>query len=247
MPLLIDTYNVLHVTGVLPPHLAGIDAHGLIRLLARSRYARQRITLVCDGVPPPHAAATEAQLPVNTQLIYTGPGREADDEIDRLIRASSAPRRLTVVSSDRRVQQAAKRRKCRVFSSELLLKHLAEDASRPSRPSRALQRTRKPEVPLDDAQVLAWKALFGVDDASSPPASAPRPPQNPSNQSPPSPPHDHSKSPQNQPNSPPIPPSSPLNPHDNAPPSSPPPAPPPPDHPLDPDNLDWLDMRDFFR
>ena len=38
MPLLIDAYNVLHVVGVLPPDLAGIDLEELAILIAKSRF-----------------------------------------------------------------------------------------------------------------------------------------------------------------------------------------------------------------
>ena len=42
MLIIVDTYNVLHVVGVLPPEIAGVDTAGLIELLARSRYRGRR-------------------------------------------------------------------------------------------------------------------------------------------------------------------------------------------------------------
>jgi hypothetical protein len=50
--LIVDAYNVLHVTGVLPPELAGLEIEELADLASASRWGRQRIVLVCDGTDP---------------------------------------------------------------------------------------------------------------------------------------------------------------------------------------------------
>jgi len=124
MPLIIDTYNVLHVTGILPPEIAGVDTAGLIDLIRRSRYRRRRATLVCDGTPA-EDAPTGRVGPV--AIRYGGPGPTADALITAIIRRSSIPRRLTIVSSDRAVQREARRRRCGILSSEQFLQHLADD------------------------------------------------------------------------------------------------------------------------
>ena len=41
MPLIIDTYNALHVTGVLPGELAVGSPEELARLIEQSRFARE--------------------------------------------------------------------------------------------------------------------------------------------------------------------------------------------------------------
>ncbi|MDY7107261.1 MAG: NYN domain-containing protein [Planctomycetota bacterium] len=139
MSLIIDTYNVLHVTGVLPPEIAGIDAAGLIDLIRQSRYRHRRTTLVCDGTPAEGAPVGRIG-PVTVR--YGGPGPTADALIATIIRRSSSPRRLTIVSSDRAVQREGRRRRCEVLSSEQFLEHLAADheqaeaggAKKPDRP-----------------------------------------------------------------------------------------------------------------
>lgn len=127
MPLIIDTYNVLHVTGVLPPEIAGVDTASLIDLIRLSRYRRRRVTLVCDGTPA-EDAPTGRVGPIT--ICYGGPGPTADALITAIIRRSSIPRRLTVVSSDRAVQREARRRRCGILSSEQFLQHLAVDHER---------------------------------------------------------------------------------------------------------------------
>ena len=109
MPTIVDTYNVLHVEGVLPPELAGPDITGLARLTADSRFAGEPVVLVCDGSPPGVKERPVSVGPV--QIRFAGRGRSADDEIIRLVEQSSTPRRLTIVSSDRAIQRAARRRR----------------------------------------------------------------------------------------------------------------------------------------
>lgn len=165
MPLLIDTYNVLHTVGVLPPDLAGIDVQGLIELLAESRYRHEKTTLVCDGVPlpkPAKAAAGQAKPSATINIRYSGHGRPADDLIGQLIRASSAPRRLVVVSTDHTVQRSAKRRRCPTLTSQEFLQHLVNDV-------RGLESADKPAVAkpmpgeMTEDQIDRWIKVFNLD------------------------------------------------------------------------------------
>jgi hypothetical protein len=155
--LVVDTYNVLHATGVLPPDLAGLDPADLARLIAQSRYADQPTTLVCDGVRP--SASTGPRVP-GVELLFAGPGREADDLIERIIQASSAPGSLLVVSSDRRVIAAARRRRAATMASDAFLLRLAADRDRP-RPTPLPAFTK--DIPLDAYSVGHWMREFGLD------------------------------------------------------------------------------------
>jgi hypothetical protein len=169
--LVVDTYNVLHVTGVLPPELAGLEVAGLAALIALSRYAKAAAWLVCDGVGPPLSTRDGGRILTK----YAGHGRSADDEIERLIERSSAPRRMTVVSSDHRVRQAARRRRCRWLRSEEFLEHLAADVQRGrgQGPRRALTLDRS-ALPLHRDEVQRWVERFGLDaHLLGVPASAP--------------------------------------------------------------------------
>ncbi len=193
MPLLLDTYNILHVVGVLPPEIAGIDTNGLARLLESSRWASQGCWLICDGTVKPGTQEGGGGV----QIRFAGPGRTADEAIAQLVEKSSAPRSITVVSSDREVQRHARTRKCRVIDASEFLARLSEDVGRgpAARPSPAA-----PSTPLTGKAVRDWIRSFGVDDelnvqSSSPPKppKAPRktpvdpptpdqdPPANPSN------------------------------------------------------------------
>lgn len=174
MPLLIDAFNVLHTTGVLPPEQAGIDVDDLIGLLAVSRYQRQAITLVCDGsgrdVEDPGCCG-------GVEVRYSGSGRPADDLIIDRINRDSAPRQLLVVSSDQEIVRAARRRKCRTLRSDTLLHQLAADLDRAAHPKPGPGR---PNViaPLPRSEVQRWIEAFELGDpaeelaAAEPPADA---------------------------------------------------------------------------
>lgn len=158
MPLIIDTYNVLHVVGVLPPDLAGIDTSDLIQMIARSRYRHEKTSLVCDGIPH-EQAPTGSFGPIIIQ--YSGSNRLADDVIHDLINHSSVPRRLIVVSSDHEILRSARRRRCRSLTSERFLQHLIHDASSRSDP----KPSRRSPGSLSHKQTKQWTDEFGIDES----------------------------------------------------------------------------------
>ncbi len=180
MPLLLDVYNILHVTGVLPPDLAGLDVEGLLELIGRSRYNREPAILVCDGNPPRDArwnlrapsqvrpkSAKAGVRPSqefdfsDPRVIYSGPHESADDVIVRMIAHSSAPRRLTVVSSDNEILRAVRKRRCPTLTAEVFLENLAKDHA--TRRTRKTSRAgSKPRAPLTASSIDEGIALFGL-------------------------------------------------------------------------------------
>ena len=155
MPLIIDTYNVLHVTGVLPPELAVGEPDGLARLVSQSRYATDVVWLVCDGVP--RGANRVGRILIEG----AGPGRSADDHIMAFLDRTSAPRQVTVVTSDRAIQRHARSRGADWLSSEEFLASLAGDARR-ARPKRPAPPDPRRSVPLGEREVTGWMRLFGI-------------------------------------------------------------------------------------
>jgi len=162
MKVLVDTYNALHTTGVLPPELAGMDAPSLVEALTRGRWARNQVLLVCDGTAPQGQRATHAG---GIRTIYAGPGCEADDLIEQLIERSDAPTRLLVVSSDRRIIKAARRRRCHSMRSDAFLRTIAHDHERAGiRASRRADTNKAPEH-LSSKAARSWRDTFGIDEA----------------------------------------------------------------------------------
>lgn len=154
--LIVDAYNVLHVTGVLAPEHAGPDLIGLAELIAHSRFRELRTTLVCDG-----DSEERLRLPAGIDVQFAGKGGDADSLIEVMLAQDSAPRTVRVVSSDRRLRIAARKRRAGWMPSDEFLRCLNLDAGRAARDTTPIT---KPDVPLDEIGVRRWLQRFGVDD-----------------------------------------------------------------------------------
>ncbi|MFG0258484.1 MAG: NYN domain-containing protein [Phycisphaerales bacterium JB043] len=162
--VLIDTFNVLHVTGVLPPELAGLDIAGLARLVSGSRWRDRPVVLVCDGTGGGRVRSRTFVRPLDGHphigALFVGPGKDADGEIERRLERDSSPRRILVVSSDNRLRASARRRRAEWMSSEAFLGALAADASRGG----GLASGKPESGALDDDEIRAWMREFEFDD-----------------------------------------------------------------------------------
>lgn len=181
MSLVIDVYNVLLTTGVLPPDLAGLGVLELHDLIATvSRYRSHHVMMVCDGVQPimPTTLDTHDDAIAmgrrsdgsgtwsrtehgRVRILYSGHERDADSLIGQIVHYSSAPRRLTVVTRDRAVQRHAKKRGSRILGSDRFLEQLTEDWEHTSR--RSSPPVLGYAVPLDDHAVRWWLRFFGLE------------------------------------------------------------------------------------
>jgi hypothetical protein len=160
MKVVIDTYNALHKTGVLPPELAGLDAPGLVDLLSRGRWSRNQVLLVCDGVlPRGHRDTRHGGI----GTIHSGADKEADDIIEEIIARSDAPSRMLVISSDRRVVRAARKRKCRTMSSEVFLRTLIHDHEKTIQAGNRRKDAARPAGKLSRKSVDDWRTKFDID------------------------------------------------------------------------------------
>jgi uncharacterized protein len=163
MTLLIDGYNLLHASGVLG---RGVGPGGfersrtaLLNLLAESLppEERDRTTVVFDAAKAPWGLARTVQHQGLT-VCFASRHEDADSLIEELIAADSAPRRLTVVSSDHRLHRAAKRRKATPIDSDLWLAQLLRD--RRERQQTAPDDSMKPQGPFSAGEVEFWLRQF---------------------------------------------------------------------------------------
>ncbi len=100
------------------------------------------------------------------ELLYARHYEEADDLLEELIAKASTPRNLMVVSSDHRVQTAAKRRRCKFSDSEIWYDrlvlgdvHLAIKGE--PNDNRSLSEEAKPKPLQDRTETAAWLEAFG--------------------------------------------------------------------------------------
>lgn len=156
MELMIDTWNVLHQTGILPPESAGIGTRGLCTLIQGSRWAGERITLICDGTP-----SDIGGVGPKIQTIFTGPHRTADDEIVNRVSNSSSARSILVITSDREIIRSIKKNGAQHLGSDAFLQTLVDDCS--SQRNRKKKKVHRPSG-LSRALVNEWRKEFGIDE-----------------------------------------------------------------------------------
>jgi predicted RNA-binding protein with PIN domain len=192
MALLIDGYNLLNAVGITGPGgdaariVAGAGRTSslhrsriaLLNFLVESLDAREiaHATVVFDaaGAPPglPRALAHRGLA-----VRFAPRTSDADSLLEDLIRQDTSPRRLTVVSSDHRVQRAAKRRRARAVDSDVWYAEILH-RRQTSAPLSACPAS--PKLPLDQEEVEIWLSQFGgqsaleeiLDESSSGPAAS---------------------------------------------------------------------------
>lgn len=177
MALIIDGYNLLYAAnivgrGVGPSTLERSRTALLNFVLASVEPATiPRTIVVFDASEaPPGLPRTVDHEGITVH--FASEYENADEMIEELILEDTAPKSLTVVSSDHRIQRAARRRKAKAVDSDIW--HAAMVAKRNSRPQ--AKEPRKPSGPSSDAEVDYWVKKFGGDDVSLPDPHNPFPP-----------------------------------------------------------------------
>lgn len=103
MPFLIDGYNLYHAAGKFSEEWAHITPMTLCHFIAEDmRRLRDKAVIVFDGGPP-RGISLATKPPGYVKIIFSGPDSDADTTLESLIQKNTAPRRLTVVSSDNRI------------------------------------------------------------------------------------------------------------------------------------------------
>lgn len=176
--LLVDGYNV--VSPIAAPS-RNSDPNWLHRerMLLLDRLADHlpaavlpAVCVVFDASNPPRNRPSQF-IVRQMQVLFAVEYAEADDLIEELIVAHSSPKQLAVVSSDHRVQAAAKRRGASFFDSEPWVDRLLDNQAPLSRSFRVPQgdaaaSDRKAsgaqKLSPEDVDVEMWMKEFGFDD-----------------------------------------------------------------------------------
>ena len=156
--MLIDGYNLLRAVQNLSEQSFNITDVQLCLVLSEYLYRiKKKGKIVFDGTGPRDKTAFKNIR--NLEVVFSGSSHEADDVIEELVLENTAPKRLVVVSSDRRIKTAAKKRKaiaadCVDFWMEVI-KTLEK------------KRKRKPEpqakfTGITEAETEYWLREFGL-------------------------------------------------------------------------------------
>lgn len=166
MRWLIDGYNVMYAGGRLGPKLG---REGFRR--ARRRFLEElaealpseeteETTVVFDASAPPGDFKLDDHYR-GLHVVFALGDENADARIEQLIAAHAAPKSLTVVSSDRRIRQAARRKSATVMTAEDYWYRLDDLKERES--GRHKAEASVPETTAGDRAALdsaLWREVF---------------------------------------------------------------------------------------
>jgi hypothetical protein len=169
MSVLIDGYNLMNVAGIVgrgmgPGGLAR-SRLALLNFLVESLEPREiaQTTVVFDASEaPPGLPRVVRHRGLTVRFASQYP--DADSLIEELIDQNTAPRRLTVVSSDHRLQRAARRRRAKTMDCDVWYAGvIRRRRRRQSHEKRGV--AAKPPVPLLAEEVAYWLRQFGGESA----------------------------------------------------------------------------------
>lgn len=165
MPTLIDGHNLLHAVRKESPERPPSRAILCHYLGHWARRTRERVSIVFDGPAPTPELMAQIEH-ADLEIEFSGAGTTADSVIIDKINADSAARRLTIVSSDREIRRAARRRRAKTAKSEEYWEQIQTDLARPA-PTR-----REPHgkhIGLNSGDTEYWLRELGFDEEGNPP------------------------------------------------------------------------------
>lgn len=154
---LIDGHNLLHA--ILKAEDASEATSDLNLCRAIGRYLQligRAGVIVFDGSGPPDKSGFD--YVGNLEVLFAGVGADADSAIEDKICASTAPKRVTVVSSDRRLRKAARTRKCACMKSEEFWEDVQKQLSR----RRPASEPAAKRLGLSESETDQWLDAFGL-------------------------------------------------------------------------------------
>lgn len=161
MTFLIDGYNLMHAVGMASHHMPSkAFERGRERFLdwlatsAAGRAGKLRVIFDAQLAPMP-----SSEYPHKGIRVCFAYGQTADDRIEEILAGERRPDLITVVSNDNQVREAARRRKCAVFTCEEFTDWLIEKPADQNRTS------PDPDKPAPDAtpdEMAAWLAAFST-------------------------------------------------------------------------------------
>ena len=161
MDLIIDGYNLLHAVGIHAPRHGPQNLEGargaLLQFLtaALTNQALRRTTLVFDSGPDAPRGLPRTIEEQGMTIRFSAGYESADALIEELILACSSPRGLTVVSSDHRIQRAARKRRAEAIDSEVWYARICQEKIETMNPA-----ADKPQAPQSPEEIDQWLKKF---------------------------------------------------------------------------------------
>jgi predicted RNA-binding protein with PIN domain len=164
MPLIIDAYNLIHAANILGsgvgPGSLERARQALLNFLVESLPVKEKAdcAVVFDAGQDAPPGLPNEYVHEGLKVYFSRGWDSADAMIEQLIADHTAPRDLTVVSSDHRVQRAARRRRARTVDADVwhaeVCRQRKENKNLDSTPA------KKPIPPQSKEDVEDWVRKF---------------------------------------------------------------------------------------
>jgi predicted RNA-binding protein with PIN domain len=155
---IIDGHNLLHTickTGEEPESISDV---GLCRIVGEYfKLTGRKGEIIFDGTGPPDKSGFD--IISNLEIFFAGVGTDTDTVIEDKIKASTAPKRLMIVSSDRRLRKAARARKATSVKSEDFWNNVQKQLSRKKTAKEPAAKRRG----LSESETKKWLEFFGLE------------------------------------------------------------------------------------
>jgi uncharacterized protein len=159
VPYVIDGHNLLFAVRGCSDQYLGLNAEFLVQFLHEyMRRSRDRAELFFDGTGPFDKSFFNRFHNLNVH--FSGEYHEADDLIEYLVEDHSAPSGLVVVSSDRRVKLAAKRKRAKTIDALDFWEQVVSVIDRPEKPNP--EPGAKRTGGLSKGETDEWMDIFGI-------------------------------------------------------------------------------------
>ncbi len=157
MPLIIDGNNLLQSVQKGGEDLRSLTAGRLCRIISTYlRLTGEKGEIVFDGKGPPDKS--EFDNISHLEVFFAGVAADADTVIEGRIRINTAPKRLTVVSSDRRLRSAAHARRATAIKADVFWGDVQKQLSRKKTPKEPAEK----RLGLTEGETEKWLEFFGL-------------------------------------------------------------------------------------
>jgi predicted RNA-binding protein with PIN domain len=156
--IIIDGHNLLHSIVKIGKEAEAITDLQICWVI--SRYLKaigERGEIIFDGTGPRDKSRFDNIA--NLEVFFAGLGSDADTVIEDKLRANSAPKRLTIVSSDRRLRDAARTRKATTVKSEVFWDNLRKQL----RQKKPVKEPEAKRIGLSESETRQWLDFFGIE------------------------------------------------------------------------------------
>jgi len=156
--VIIDGYNLLHAIHKAEEDSESINDVALCRIIGG--YLKQigeAGEIIFDGTGPRDKSGFDNIS--NLEVFFAGLGTDTDTIIEDKIKVNTAPKRLTIVSSDRRLRKAAQARKATAVKSDVFWSTLQKQLSR----KKGIREPAAKWQGLTDSETKQWLEFFGLE------------------------------------------------------------------------------------